>query len=308
MDKNGLINRLMGHVHYLADEIGERNFTRPGTLDKTAAYIDTKFREAGYAPSSQEFTLRRTPLLTKWRSTMRFEERPFLFKNGMAHLPGTTDENIVVGAHYDTASGTPGADDNASGIAVLLETARALRGVLQYAPAKKGITFVAFANEEPPFSRTSAMGSAQFVLSAMQRGEKISFMLCLEMLGFYTDQADSQSYPAFLKFFYPDQGRFIAVVGNPQSRHYVKKIKRIFEQGATPVESLIAPAWVRGVDFSDHMNFWAKGIPAVMLTDTAFYRNPNYHRATDLPHTLDFEKMAEAATGVALSIQKLAEE
>ncbi len=306
MDHNGLINRLMGHVHHLTTDIGERNFARPDTLDQTAAYISEQFREAGYFPSFQEFTLQCTPLLTKLRSKLRFEETPLLFKNVMAHLPGTTDTNIVVGAHYDTVLGTPGADDNASGIAVLLETARSLRGILH---TKKGVTLVAFVNEEPPFSRTSAMGSAQFVASAIQSGKKMSFMLCLEMLGFYTNQPNTQSYPLLLKFFYPDQGRFIAVVGNLQSRHYVKRIKQVFEQETKiPVESLVAPRWVRGVDFSDHMNFWDKGIPAVMLTDTAFYRNPNYHHPNDLLPTLDFEKMAEVTTGVALLIQGLAEE
>ena len=299
IDRLGLAERLRQHVHHLATEIGERHFAAPGSLEKAADYIDTTFQKAEFAPFFQSFSLTRPPLLSRLRSKKRFGSKPYSFKNVIAHLPGETDQHIVVGAHYDTVFGSPGADDNASGIAVLLEAAL----LLKKTRLKKGVIFAAFTNEEPPFSRTSAMGSAHFVQNALQKGEKMTFMLCLEMLGFYTDQLHSQSYPPLLKFFYPDQGSFLAVVGNLRSGGYVKRIKKVFKQETNlPVESLMAPRFVRGVDFSDHMNFWARGIPAVMLTDTAFYRNPHYHTPHDLPPTLDFEKMAEATIGVVSSI------
>jgi Zn-dependent M28 family amino/carboxypeptidase len=298
----GLADRLKQHVSHLTQTIGERHFARPETLDRAAEYIENQWQNAQYEPLFQKFSLE-PPLLSRLRSRPHLGRKRLSFKNVIAKLPGQSNETIVIGAHYDTAFGTPGADDNASGVAVLLELSR----LLKETPLQKKITFAAFTNEEPPFSRTSAMGSVHFVKSAITKGEKISFMLCLEMLGFYTDQPNSQSYPLFLKYFYPDRGDFIAVVGNLRSRGYVKHIKQTFEKDTKiPVESLSAPRFVRGVDFSDHMNFWAEGIPAVMLTDTAFFRNPHYHQPTDRIETLNFQKMAEVAKGAASFILEMA--
>ena len=304
----GLVDRLKQHVTFLTQTIGERHFGLPGSLDQTANYIDQEWREAKYDPVFQGFSIQ-PPLISRLRAKHRLSKKPISFKNVIAQLPGRSDEQIVIGAHYDTAFGTPGADDNASGIAVLIEIARLLKKIqlAHSAPFNKSVTLAAFANEEPPFSRTSAMGSARFVKLALQRGEKIGFMLCLEMLGFYTDQPNSQSYPPFLKYFYPDRGDFIAIVGNLRSHSYVKRVKQVFQQETkVAVESLVAPRFVRGVDFSDHMNFWAAGIPAVMLTDTAFYRNPHYHQPSDTLQTLDFERMAEGTIGAASSILTMA--
>jgi Zn-dependent M28 family amino/carboxypeptidase len=300
----GLADRLKQHVSHLTQTIGERNFARPGALDRAAEYIENEWQNAQYDPLFQKFGLEPS-LLSRWRARPHLGKNRLFFKNVIAQLPGQSNETIVIGAHYDTAFGTPGADDNASGIAVLLEVSRLLKMI--ETPLHKKITFAAFTNEEPPFSRTSAMGSAHFVKSAITKGEKISFMLCLEMLGFYTDQPRSQSYPLFLKYFYPDRGDFIAIVGNLRSHGYVKRIKQFFEKETKiAVESLSAPRFVRGVDFSDHMNFWTAGIPAVMLTDTAFFRNPHYHQPTDKIETLDFQKMAEVAKGAASFILEMA--
>ncbi|MFQ5544129.1 MAG: M20/M25/M40 family metallo-hydrolase, partial [Nitrospiria bacterium] len=208
----------------------------------------------------------------------------------VAKKAGSGDGVIVIGAHYDTVQGSPGADDNASGVAVLLETAR----LLQKITLEKTIVFVAFANEESPFFRTDAMGSAQFVKKALREKMEIQMMVSLEMLGFYSDASHSQTYPPFLKYFYPDKANFIAVVGNPASHKQVRKMTRYFQQSEKlPVESLVAPSFVPGVDFSDQLNFWKKGIPAVMLTDTAYNRNPHYHTPNDLPRTLHYEKMSQ---------------
>lgn len=301
MDKLELLQemseRLKEHVYDLADKIGERNFAQRDSLNRAGDYIHGQLKKIGHIPTFHEFHVDIVPLLTQLRTPVN--EKKYLngepYRNVVATIKGRTDEVIVVGAHYDTAIGTPGADDNASGIAVLLELAR----LLFNHQLEKTITLVAFTNEEPPFFRTSAMGSAQFVASALQEKKKIIFMISLEMLGFYSEEPFSQSYPPLLKFFYPDRANFIAIAGNIPSKSFVKKVADIFRRKSSiPVESLVAPRFVPGVDFSDQLNFWNKRIPAVMITDTAFYRNPNYHGSSDLPHTLDYNKMAQITQGL----------
>lgn len=291
-----LSRRLRNHVDHLAGEIGERNFAARANLDQAADYIHAMFKQAGYDPRFEEFRIGRLPWLTELRAPRSKKEsiRESAFQNISAALAGSTEEIIVVGAHYDTVLGSPGADDNASGVAALLELARLLRD----AALEKTILFVAFANEEPPFFRTAAMGSAHFVESAVRAGKKLTFMISLEMLGFYSEAPYSQRYPPILKSFYPHQANFIALVGNLSSRAYVKRMVNAFQgNSALPVASIAAPRFVPGVDFSDQLNFWKKKIPAVMITDTAFYRNAHYHLPSDLPATLDYEKMAEAVKG-----------
>lgn len=296
-DFKELPERLKAHVDYLAGEIGERNFATPANLDLAAEYIHNTFKSSGYNPLFEEFRIGKLPWLTKVRTPR--DKKGFLkaddtFKNISASLAGLSREAIVVGAHYDTVLGTPGADDNASGIAALLELSRLLQGTA----LEKTITFVAFGNEEPPFFRTSAMGSAHYVASALQSGQQILFMISLEMLGFYSDEPSSQKYPPILKSFYPNQANFIALVGNIASRRYVKRMVNAFKKSCDiGVESIAAPRFVPGIDFSDQLNFWKKKIPAVMVTDTAFYRNAHYHRRSDLPSTLNYEKMAEVVKG-----------
>ncbi|MFY9268143.1 MAG: M28 family peptidase [Candidatus Manganitrophaceae bacterium] len=292
-----LPKRLKAHVDYLAGEIGERNFANPTNLELAAKYIHDSFKSAGYNPLFEEFRIGKLPWLTKFRTSRN--EKGFLkeidtFKNISASLAGSSREVIVVGAHYDTVLGTPGADDNASGIAALLELSRLLQGTA----LEKTITFVAFGNEEPPFFRTSAMGSAHYVAASVQAGQQILFMISLEMLGFYSDEPFSQKYPPILKFFYPHQANFIALVGNIASRRYVKRMVNVFKENCNiGVESIAAPRFVPGIDFSDQLNFWKRKIPAVMVTDTAFYRNAHYHRGSDLPSALNYEKMAEVVKG-----------
>lgn len=297
-------DRLQSHVERLALQIGERHFARQGALNQTADYIHDQFSQLGYHPILESFQIEEVPLLSELRTGR--EERKFLkaveYNNVIAQKSGLSDEIIVVGAHFDTVIGSPGADDNASGVAVLLELAH----LLQKVRLTKTILLVAFANEEPPFFRTEAMGSARFLRSSDHRKRKIGFMISLEMLGYYSDTPHSQSYPPFLKFFYPDRADFIAVVGDLASRRFVKEIKRDFRAlGNIPVEALAAPRWIPGVDFSDQLNFWKAGIPAVMITDTAFYRNPHYHSGQDLPQTLDYEKMSDVTLGVFSSLLRL---
>ncbi|MFQ5781021.1 MAG: M28 family peptidase, partial [Nitrospiria bacterium] len=272
----GLPDLLRRHVDHLALGIGERHFVKREALDRAADYIHSSLEGFQYRPEYEDFRIDHPPLLTELRTGPK-EKRSLKeasYKNVTATRKGLHEEIIVVGAHYDTVIGSPGADDNASGVAVLLEVARLLQAVR----LEKTIVLVAFTNEEPPFFRTAAMGSAQYVASALRQNKKIRFMISLEMLGFYAEEPGSQAYPPFLRFFYPDQGNFIAIAGNLGSRPFVKEMASLFRnKTAIPVESLAAPRFVPGIDFSDQLNFWKKGIPAVMITDTAFYRNPHYH-------------------------------
>ncbi len=290
-----LSKRLEAHVTHLALTIGERHFRRRGSLNQASDYIFSVLEEYEFAPVFETFDIKQVPWLTEVRTSE--QEAGLLegtvFRNVVATHHGATDEVVVVGAHYDTVAGSPGADDNASGIAVLLELAREIKKVA----LNKTITFVAFANEEPPFFRTSAMGSAHFVESARTQGKKMTFMLSLEMLGFYSEVPGSQTYPPFLRFFYPHQANFIAVTGNLASRAWVSKVAHHL-RATIPVEALAAPRFVPGIDFSDQLNFWRKGIPAVMITDTAFYRNPHYHQPSDLPRTLQFDAMTKITEGL----------
>jgi hypothetical protein len=211
----------------------------------------------------------------------------------------TGNGHVVVGAHYDTVPGSPGADDNASAVAALIELAR-LR-----LPAR----FVAFANEEMPYFHTNEMGSQAWAGAARTRGEKISAMLSLEMLGFYSDQPGSQRYPPGVAWLYPDRGNFIAFVGDIGARRLVRRATGAFRRHAKfPSEGLAAPALIEGVTRSDHWPFRLAGFQAIMVTDTAYNRNPHYHLASDTPEKLDYLRMARVTMGVAAVIKELANE
>jgi Zn-dependent M28 family amino/carboxypeptidase len=206
---------------------------------------------------------------------------------------------VVVGAHYDTVPGSPGADDNASGVAVLLELAR--MGL----PAR----FVAFANEEMPYFQSHEMGSHAWAARARRAGEKISAMLSLEMLGYYRNVPRSQAYPPPLGWFYPDRANFIAFVGDMGSRTLVRRAIASFRTHARfPSEGVAAPAGIPGVTWSDHWSFRRHGYPAIMVTDTAFYRYAHYHLPSDTPEKLDYMRMARVTLGLAAVIKELANE
>lgn len=205
-----------------------------------------------------------------------------------------------MGAHYDVAGDQPGADDNASGIAGVLEIARLLH---ELSPSlKHRVDLVAYTLEEPPFFATDSMGSAIHANSLKEKQVPIHYMISLEMIGYFSQEKNSQQYPTFvLKLFYPTQGDFITLVGKLSFSDW--KLIRLFKQKMSQVMeidvfSINAPQMVTGTDFSDHRNFWNRGIPAVMITDTAFYRNSHYHQASDTMDTLDFERMSEVIRGV----------
>lgn len=285
---DGATERLRAHTEKLAGEIGDRNFFGPALpkLEEAEGYISGEFRKCGYE-------VRRQPYKGFGVETSNVE----------ALSPGTDPGSpyYVVGAHYDTAE-NPGADDNASAVAVMLELACRLAKD----PPAANIRFAAFTNEEPPFFRKDSMGSAVYVSSAVARGDRVLGGIILEMLGYYREERFSQKYPPLIGPFLPNRGDFLAQVGNFGSRALSGALAPAFRQGTgLPLVAVTLPAFVPGVDFSDHRNFWAKDIPAVMYSDTAFYRNNNYHKDSDLPGTLDYARMAAAADGLEAALRVL---
>lgn len=283
-----LEENLKVHVEQIAGKIGERNFAKHEKLEEAANYIIHEFDKYGYKCEIQEY---------------RIEKRSY--KNIIVSLIGAEepDKVIIVGAHYDSVLGSPGADDNASGIAGLLELARL---IVKEEPAKT-IKFIAFTNEEPPFFKTKEMGSMVYAKNAKERRERIEAMMCLEMIGYFRYEEDSQTYPFPLNLFYPDKGDFIAVVGDIASKGLVNKITSTFKGYSDfPIESIAAFGIVPGIDFSDHASFLRHGYRGVMITDTAFYRNLNYHRHTDLPDTLNYQDLTKVVKGFYYVILALA--
>lgn len=210
---------------------------------------------------------------------------------------------IVVGAHYDTVPGSPGADDNASGVAALIELAAMLGA--EGLP----IRFVAFANEEPPYFLGPEMGSWSWARRARERGETVRAMLSLEMLGYYRDAPGSQRYPPPLGLFYPNRADFIAFVGDLGARRLVRRVIGLFRENTPfPSQGVAAPSFIPGVTWSDHWSFRDHGFPAIMVTDTAFNRYPHYHLASDTAEKLDYERLARVTLGLAAVIKELANE
>ena len=280
--------RLEAHVVELAGRIGERNYLRPAALEAAAAYVEGTFTALGYEAASQPFELR--------------GQR---FRNVEVTLPGRVrpDEVVVIGGHYDSVVGTPGADDNATGTAAVLELARLLRGV----PLARTVRLVAFVNEEPPFFLTDGMGSRVYAREARRRGDRITAMLSLETIGHYTSAPGSQQYPPPLNLAYPSRGDFIGFVGNVASRRLVRQSVGAFRRHARfPSQGAAAPGWIPGVYWSDHWAFWQEGYPALMITDTAPFRNPAYHSAADTPGRVDYAAMARVVHGLAAVARELA--
>ena len=281
-------DRLVHHVHVLSAEIGERHPENPAAIDRTVAYIVREFENAGFDTEHHGYG-----------GNGRH-------RNVVAELAGggRRDEILVVGAHYDTVRQSPGADDNASGVAALLVIAAHLAA----SRPEKTIRFIAFANEEHPFSGTDDMGSLWYAREMRARGENIVAMFSLEMLGCYSDKAASQNYPVPLKWFYPSTASFIAFVANMSSRPLlVQAIQAFRRHSGFPAEGLAAPeSLLPDIRRSDHASFWDHGYPALMITDTASYRNRNYHSPADLAPTLDYERMAAVVHGLIAMIADLA--
>lgn len=289
-----MVHRLERHVQRLAGEIGERNVEKHGALQEAASYIESEF-EAQRVPGHEG--------LTVGSQTFNVQRRPV--RNVEAELKGASrpHEIVVVGAHYDSVSGCPGADDNATGVAALLELARAM---VASRPART-VRFVGFVNEEPPFFQTAQMGSVRYAATSRERGEQIVAMISVESVGYYTDAPGSQRYPFPFNLFYPSTGDFIAFVANVRSRGLLHQTMRSFRGHARiPSEGAAAPAWIEGIGWSDHWAFWQHGYPAIMVTDTALFRNPHYHTAGDTPATIDYPRMARLVAGLSRVVEDLA--
>ncbi|HZG51328.1 MAG TPA: M28 family peptidase [Pyrinomonadaceae bacterium] len=280
------VARLEAHVRMLSETFAPRDEGHPENLGRVAAYLRKEFERANAVVSEQPFT-----------------SRGQTYRNVIASFGPRTNEMIVVGAHYDTAGALPGADDNASGVAGLIELAY----LLGRTPPAARIELVAFALEEPPYFRSPLMGSAVHAASLKSGGFAVRAMLSLEMIGYFSDQPDSQQYPvSVLKAFYPSRGNFIAVIGKIDQGHLVRRVKKAM-MAASPlaVSSINAPRSIPGVDFSDHLNYWNEGYDALMITDTAFYRNPHYHTSADTHDTLDYQRMAMVVQGVYAAVLSL---
>jgi Zn-dependent M28 family amino/carboxypeptidase len=288
-DKEQLIHdNLKRHVEELAGRIGERNVWRSEAMAAAARYIRKTLEDTGYVVNVQSFSSRGQTV-----------------NNIEAILPGhgAAEEIIVVGAHYDSVADCPGANDNASGVAAMLELARLLAGTT----LPRTVRFVAFANEEAPFFYGDEMGSNLYAARAQAQGERIEAMLSLETVGYYTDQPGSQRYPFPFSLFYPDTGNFIGFVGNLSSRPLVRKAVAAFRAStAFPSEGVAAPSGIEGVHWSDHWSFWEAGYPAIMVTDTAPFRYPYYHTSMDTPGQLDYTGLARVTGGLVEVVGVLA--
>jgi Peptidase family M28 len=274
---------------HLAGEIGERNTLHPEALTAAAAWIDAELRAAGYSPERQGFVASGVDC-----ANVEAEHRG----------AGAPEEIVLVGAHYDSARGTPGANDDGTGIAALLALARSTAA----RATRRTVRFVAFVNEEPPYFASPRMGSALYAARSVARGEKISAMLSLEMLGAYDEREHSQHYPFPLGMFFPERGDFLAFVGNVDSRALVRSAVGSFRATTPfPAEGAALPAGTTAADWSDHRSFWAQGYPALMVTDTAIFRYAHYHRRSDTPDKVDVDRLARVTEGLDHVVAALAD-
>jgi Zn-dependent M28 family amino/carboxypeptidase len=219
-------------------------------------------------------------------------------------IPGTRPDVVLIGAHYDSVFGSPGANDNGSGVAALLALARRFAGK----SPQHTLRFVAFVNEEPPFFLSGEMGSFVYASRCKARGDQISTMISLETIGYFSDAPHSQTYPApGLGMFYPKVGNFIGFVGDVRSRALLRRMIALFRKHAKiPSEGAALPAFIPGVSWSDQWSFWRHGYPGIMITDTAPFRYPHYHSSTDTPDKLDYDRFTLVVSGMEQVIEELA--
>lgn len=274
--------RMKQHVTILTNTPEPGNYQNTNILDSIAAYIKSEFIEYGF----------------KYVNEQCYEAKEKMYRNVIASIGPSDKDLIVIGAHYDVFGESPGADDNASGVAGLLETARILSQMKD--SLKYRFEFVAYSLEEPPFFRSRFMGSYVHASSLSDNFVKVKLMICYEMIGYYSDQKNTQDYPlGMMKLFYGTKGNFIACASNMKCGKYAKQLRNTFnEQTEIRSISVIAPEFIQGIDFSDHRNYWGYKMPAIMLTDGAFYRNQYYHTKEDTMEKLNFSKMAQVVNGV----------
>lgn len=275
-------------IEKLAGQIGERNYIEYKNLALSADFLEETFTKSGYMVNRQ-------PFMAKEKT----------FYNLEVEIPGSKnpDEIIIIGAHYDSAIGTKGANDNASGVAAVAALANNFAGK----KPSRTLRFVQFTNEEPPFFMTNNMGSLVYARQCQKKGEKIKAMLSLETIGYYSDNKNSQKYPFPLSFFYPHTGNFIGFVGNIFSGKLIKQAVSSFSSNTKfPCVGISLPGMIPGVGWSDHWSFWKAGYPAIMVTDTALFRYSYYHKIDDTPDKIIYDKMANVVFGIEGVINNIA--
>lgn len=282
--------RLQARVEHLAGAIGERNVFRPQALRAAADYIQTEWCHQGHR------------IVPHW-----YELDGVQWANLEVTKVGSVwpKDILLIGAHYDSVKGSPGANDNASGVATLLEISRLLAEI---APAVT-IRFVAFVNEEPPFFFTRQQGSMVYARAARARGDNIRLMVSLETIGSYSEEPASQHYPPLFRLFYPHRGNFVAFVSDFRSRAIMRHVAQLFRAHSdVPLEHVGTFRFIPGVAWSDQWSFWRQGYRAFMVTDTAFYRYPYYHTAEDRPERLAYPQMAQVTQGLSEAFAVLVRE
>lgn len=284
-DELVLRDNLRRHLTVLASDIGERNNLKYENLCRAAAYIEDQFKESGYEPRLDIF-----------------EVQGKKYTNVEATIKGASKQIVVIGAHYDTVAGCPGADDNGTGIVSVLELARLLKGIKPQCTLR----FVAFPNEEYPFFWSKAMGSYVYAGQCRARGDDISGMIAVETVGYYSKKEHSQKYPINTLGFLPDRGDFLFFVGNYRSRGFLTECLGSFRKYATiPSEGISAFDCFEDISRSDNNSFWIHGYPGLMITDTADFRNPNYHLPSDRVETIDFDNLTRFVSALAKSLEAM---
>jgi hypothetical protein len=283
-----LRDALQRDVEKLGSEIGERNFLHYKELMAAADFLDASFANAGYKVQRQGYTIDNQT-----------------YYNLEVEIPGTqrADEIVIVGGHYDSVSGSPGANDNGTGAAATLELARLFAGK----KPERTLRFVEFVNEEPPFFFSEGMGSLVYASRCKQRSENVVAMLSLETIGYYSDKIGSQRYPLpQLSSIYPLQGNFISFIGNVASGSLVRDVVASFRRHTKfPSEGTALPNEITGVSWSDQWSFWQQGYPGIMVTDTAPFRYPYYHTSNDTPDKVNYESLARVVAGLEYAIADL---
>lgn len=284
---NNRAERLEVNVQSLADDIGQRNMHTPGSMDRTVSWLEKRFREIGLELQNHTYTLQRG----------RYSGLDAV--NVAAQIEGTEKSNeiVVIGAHYDSVFGSPGANDNASGVAVLLE----LAAYFAENPQPRTILFVSFANEEPPFFQTGDMGSYRYAEYLVNQGHSVSSMMALDGLGYFSDEPGSQSYPLpGLGFVYPKEANFIGLVTRIRNLGLLKKVSSAMDKNSNtvPHQAAALPGFIPGVNWSDHWSFWKHGVDAFLVTDTLLFRDPHYHTPLDSSDCLDYQRMAMLTEGL----------
>ena len=287
-DEVAIESELRAHVQKLAGDIGERHVRRPEALRAAAMYIETSLRSYGYAVADQPF-----------------EARGLTVRNLDAELRGARDPGaiVIVGAHYDSAPGTPGANDNGSGVAATLVLAQRFA----HTPLGQTVRFAFWTNEELPFFQTELMGSAVYARRCRERNERVVAMFSLETLGYYSDEPGTQRYPSAIRGDYPDRGNFVVFVSNRASRTLLESAVALFRRTtAFPAEGLAAAEWIDGVGWSDQWAFWQQGYAGVMVTDTAPFRYRHYHKRTDTPDQVVYDRLARVVSGLGRVVTEVA--